>query len=84
MPEGIFIPAAIGEPLKLLNFDRLEKLQEAVSGYIETLGLPTPPETSAVLVINEEGKLDDYELNQRATLLLWMNIRFDEHHVWCG
>lgn len=43
----------------------LEELQGYVGGYIEIIDLPT----NKALIINEEGKLLDLPLNQKATAL---------------
>lgn len=42
----------------------LDWLQEKVGGYIETV---TAPSGEAVMVIDEEGKLKHYPVNDRAT-----------------
>ena len=87
MPVGILIPANINEPLTVVHFDRVDEFQRDVGGYIETLMLPTPAETAAILVVNKEGKLSGFDLdvNNRATLLLWVHNRaFVKHDEICG
>lgn len=42
---------------------KLDELQEIVGGYIETIYL----KNKEVMVVNEEGKLNDLPLNEKAT-----------------
>lgn len=45
---------------------KLDELQEIVGGYIETLYL----KNKEVMVVNEEGKLNNLSLNEKATVYL--------------
>ena len=47
----------------------LRELQDAVGGYIETV----PTNDGRIMVVNEEGKLKDLEMNHVATELLTHN-----------
>ncbi|MFF0822041.1 DUF3846 domain-containing protein [Micromonospora haikouensis] len=70
MITAIVIPADPAEPVRLEQLDEhdLGTYQHLVGGNVEVVNLDRPP---ASLYLNEEGKLLDLPLNQRATVLLW-------------
>ena len=45
----------------------LEQMQDIVGGYIEVVGLTD----EVLMVVNEEGKLNNLPLNKEATKLFW-------------
>jgi hypothetical protein len=49
----------------------LKEMQDCVGGRIEFVYLPE----NKILVVNEEGKLNDLPLNGLATMKFWDNIR---------
>lgn len=69
MFRAIQIPVDEQRPLYKVQINDLAGMQEAVGGYIEIVDL-TPLHSS--LVVNEEGKLMNLEINRRATLLFWL------------
>lgn len=48
------------------EFASLEELQKCVEGYIEILGL----KGGKALVVNEEGKMNGLQINDRATYII--------------
>lgn len=48
------------------KYFKLKELQKIVGGYIETIYL----KNKEVMVVNEEGKLNDLSLNEKATVYL--------------
>lgn len=48
----------------------LQELQSCVGGYIEFIYLPN----NKILVVNEEGKINDLPLNAIATMEFWDSI----------
>lgn len=48
----------------------LKEMQDCVGGYIEFVYLPD----NKILVVNEEGKLNNLPLNGLATMKFWDNI----------
>lgn len=74
--SAIVIPADRREPIRLEQFapNDLAAKQRLVSGHIEVVRLNYP---SALLYMNEEGKLRDLPTNTRATALWWVHdIRY--------
>lgn len=69
MFHAIQIPQDEDRPLYKVTIEDLAGMQAAVGGYIEIVDL-TP--LNASLVVNEEGKLMNLEINRRATLLFWL------------
>lgn len=69
MPKGILIPADPNALPRLTHFRRLEDYQRAVDGRIEAIPLPRP--LGLTILANEEGRLHQLPLNQRATRLWW-------------
>lgn len=69
MFRAIQIPQDEQRPLYKVQINDLAGMQAAVGGYIEIVDL-TPLHAS--LVIAEEGKLMNLEINRRATLLFWL------------
>ena len=69
MFRAIQIPQDEQRPLYKVQINDLAGMQAAVGGYIEIVDL-TPLHAS--LVVNEEGKLMNLEINRRATLLFWL------------
>lgn len=67
--HAIQIPQDEERPLYKVAIESLAGMQAAVGGYIEIVDL-TP--LTASLVIAEEGKLINLEINRRATLLFWL------------
>jgi len=49
----------------------LKEMQDCVGGYIEFVYLPE----NKILVVNEEGKLNNLPLNGLATMKFWDNIK---------
>lgn len=49
---------------------KCEELNEIVGGYFETLYLP---KSDSLMVVNEEGKLMDLPLNDKATNIVFEN-----------
>jgi hypothetical protein len=72
MPTGILIPSCEAKPLVLQEFKSLDDYQAEVGGDIQLIELAGPPSS---LFLNEEGKLRELPVNQRATLLLWLHNR---------
>ncbi|SMQ71898.1 DUF3846 domain-containing protein [Agreia sp. VKM Ac-1783] len=72
MPTGILIPSCDAKPLVLQEFKSLDDYQTEVDGDIQNIELAGPPSS---LFVNEEGKLRELPVNQRATLLLWLHNR---------
>lgn len=48
----------------------LKEMQDCVGGYVEFVYLPE----NKILVVNEEGKLNELPLNGLATMKFWDNI----------
>lgn len=69
MPKGILIPADPGVSPGLRHFGRVEDYQDAVDGAIEVVALPRP--LGLTILANEEGRLRQLPINQRATRLWW-------------
>jgi hypothetical protein len=67
--HAIQIPADEDWPLYKVAIEGLAGMQAAVGGYIEIIDLGP---LTASLVVNEEGKLEQRNINRRATLLFWL------------
>jgi hypothetical protein len=67
--RAIQIPQDEQRPLYKVQINDLAGMQAVVGGFIEIVDL-TPLHSS--LVVNEEGKLMNLEINRRATLLFWL------------
>ena len=66
--EMIRIPADPAVPIERVQVEySLDRMQSLVGGYIEHVALP-----GAVIVVNEEGKLQGLPLNARATSVWWL------------
>jgi len=72
MPTGILIPSCDAKPLVLQEFTTLDDYQAEVDGDIQVIELAGPPSS---LFVNEEVRLRELPVNQRATLLLWLHNR---------
>jgi hypothetical protein len=84
MLSAIVIPAEDRQPLRLEQFgvNDLDARQRLVGGYIEVIRLERP---TAVLYVNEDGRLLELPANRRATVLLWVHNRaFRGHDVILG
>lgn len=70
MITAIALPADMNQPIRQqqINPSDLSAYRGLVGGNLEVVELSRP---SASLYINEEGKLDELPLNQRATVLTW-------------
>jgi hypothetical protein len=70
--KGLFI--SVNGSIQEKQFSKekinLKEMQECVGGYIEFVYLPD----NKILVVNEEGKLNDLPLNGLATMKFWDNI----------
>lgn len=67
--EEIEISPANGEDFKL------EELKEIVGGWVEIVWLPNNED---ILVINEEGKLMNLPLNNKATEIYFNAFQYDD------
>ncbi len=84
MITALVIPADEEQPLRLDHLDAadLSGFQRLVEGHIEAVLLSRP---DATLYVNEDGKNNGLELNERATAIAWLHnsgIRF--HDVIVG
>ena len=59
------------------QFYELKELQKIVGGYIEFVYLTD----NSVMVLNEEGKIDNLPLNVRATEILRKNFPDNPDHI---
>lgn len=76
--NSIVIPADNEQVLRQgeLLAASLEDYQQLVGGYVEAVPLVQPP---ARMYCNEEGKLRELPVNQRATMLLWVHNQAFRH-----
>lgn len=72
MPTGILIPSCEAKQLVVQEFESHEDYETEVDGEIQSIKLANP---ASSLFVNEEGKLRELPVNQRATLLLWLHNR---------
>src|SRR5438874_8994833 len=72
MITAIVIPADLTEPIRLEQLDEhdLHAYRQLVGGSIEVITLERPQSS---MYLNDEGKLMELPLNQRATTLLWVH-----------
>ncbi len=80
---AIVIPVDPKEPVRIQEIDKrdLNAYRDLVGGNIEVINLCQPP---ASLYFNEEGKLEEFPVNPRATTLLWAHnsaFRGQDHIV---
>lgn len=69
MAKGIVIPHDAGALLHTAQFSALNDYQDAVGGWIEPIQIQSP---HICIIANEEGKVHGLQLNQRATIMLWL------------
>lgn len=84
MITAIVIPVDLTEPIRLEQLDKhdLDAYRRLVGGHLEVITLERPQSS---MYLNDEGKLLDLPLNQRATRLLWAhNSAFHGHDVIVG
>ncbi|MCA1601265.1 MAG: DUF3846 domain-containing protein [Acidobacteria bacterium] len=84
MITAIVLPADMAQPIRQQQVEPsdLKTYWELVDGHLEVVDLFRP---SASLYINEEGKLNDLPLNQRATVITWVhNSDFCGQHLILG
>jgi uncharacterized protein DUF3846 len=69
---AIVLPADMDQPIRQQQIEPsdLTAYRRLVGGNLEVVELFRPP---ASLYINEEGKLNDLPLNQRATVITWVH-----------
>lgn len=68
MVTTLLIPADVDRPIEIADMASLADYQKAVGGYIEAIGARPPAVT---FIVNEEGKLRELPINNRATVLWW-------------
>lgn len=70
--KSLVIPADRTLPFRVANLDSLEKMQEAVGGYIERVLLPRSASALVDFYVNEEANLPPVPKphNERATVLM--------------
>ena len=71
MAEGIVIPHDADEPLRIMQFTKLEDYQNAVGGWIEFVQIESP---RLDIIANEEGKVHGLPINKRATVMWWLLV----------
>ena len=84
MITAIVIPVDPKQPIRQQHLDKrdLDAYRQIVGGNIEVLNLERP---AASLYFNDEGKLLEFSVNARATVLLWAhNSAFRGHDVIVG
>ncbi len=71
--KGLFI--SVNGSIQEKQFSKekinLQEMQDCVGGYIEFVYLPD----NKILVVNEEGKINNLPLNGLATMKFWENTR---------
>ncbi|WP_222854197.1 DUF3846 domain-containing protein [Fodinicola acaciae] len=81
---ALHVPADVTRQIEKRQVDNqdIDAYQAAVGGHLEAVQLEQP---SATLYANEEGKLLEMPVNERATALMWLhNRRLRNQDVLCG